>query len=106
VKFQPGNPKPANSGRKKGTPNNKRLKTVSQALADSGLEPVIEIVKLLQHGDMKDKDRADLWVDLLSYCQAKPKEIEDPGDDVGDENPLDGLTTADLLKLVRPNEAP
>lgn len=99
--FQKGQPKPANSGRKKGTKN--RLRRVADALQAEGLEPVLEVIKLLRFGDMKDKDRGDLWMQLVSYCQARPKDFEgDDGGDDDDPDPLDGLTEAQLLKLVRP----
>jgi hypothetical protein len=71
-------------------------------LAESDLHPAQEAIELLQNGDMKDGERAKLWLELLSYCQAKPKEDPNAGDDDSDdEDPLDPLTTPQLLKLIK-----
>lgn len=97
--FQKGNPKPPNSGRKKGTPNKKKLKKVAEVLAESGIEPASEIIKEIALMD-EPKDRAKAWCDLLAYCEAKPKagELEDEAFDPEDFKEIE---TADLLSLVK-----
>jgi hypothetical protein len=99
--FQKGMPKPANSGRKKGSLNKKRLKKVAEALAEAGLEPASEIVKEIALMD-EPKDRAKAWVELLAYCEAKPKAVEiDPNEDSLNPEDFADVSTEDLLKLVK-----
>ena len=103
--FQPGQPRPPNAGRKKGSKNKIRIKKVAEVLAENGLNPVLEIVDILNNEahDMKPAERAKLWLDLLSYCQAKPREIEpEPEDDPSEE--LQETPTEALLKLVKEHD--
>lgn len=76
--FKPGDPKPPGSGRAKGT-QNKRIR-VEAYLAEKGIEPVKEIIELLQTGRMFDSDKMSGWFRILSYCEPKPGPIrEDEG---------------------------
>lgn len=70
--FYKGMPKPANSGRKKGVPNKTKLIRVADLLAQKAINPVEEIMALMP--DMRPEAQAKVWLELLSYCQAKPKE--------------------------------
>lgn len=98
--FPKGHPKPPGSGRVKGTPNKARLKRVAEILAEAGMSPAAEIIDCIALMD-EPKDRAKAWGDLLSYCEAKPKAVEP--DKGGDNSGLDleGVPSADLLKLVK-----
>lgn len=65
--------KPANSGIKKG---GKHLKTqvrqrVHEIMASSGKHPAKEVMKLIETGDIPDKDKAKLWLELLNYLEPK-----------------------------------
>lgn len=104
AKFRKGQPKPANSGRQKGTPNKARLKRVAEILAEAGINPAGEIIDCIALMD-EAKDRAKAWADLLAYCEAKPKAKEDAG--LSDLNPdeFQDVSNADLLKLVKPDGA-
>lgn len=102
MKFQKGQSKPAGSGRKAGVPNKRKLQKASELLAEADLHPIQAVVDLIRLGDMRDKERADLWMQLFSYCEAKPKE-SDGGTGDGDESPLESLGEEDLLKLVKSN---
>lgn len=107
MRFQKGQPRSPNAGRKKGSKNKKKLLKVSDVLAEADLQPVQEIIDLLSNGDLKDRDRLDAWFNLLSYCQAKPKEAaEDQMDDEGFLESLDGVSNESLLKIVKPDGAP
>lgn len=109
--FQKGVPRPPNAGRKKGSKNIRKVAKVADILCEKGIDPTLEILKILEtlndEGEsvLKPRERIEVWMDLQSYCQAKPKAVdEDPNDEV-DEEEFQDLTSADLLKLVKPNEA-
>lgn len=103
ARFQKGTPKPANSGRKKGTPNKARLKRVAELLAEAGVNPAGEIMDCIALMD-EPKDRAKAWADLLAYCEAKPKAKDAPAEEIDPEQ-FGDLTNEDLLKLVKPDGA-
>jgi len=99
MRFQKGMPRPANSGRRKGTPNKKRLKKAAELFAEAGVHPLEEAMKELQLID-EPKERATLWIKLHEWCEPKAKHvIEEPSDD--DE--LEDVSNEELLKLVKPN---
>lgn len=89
--------KPGQSGNLSGRPK-KWLTRVDQMLADKNLHPIEELLKLLPR--LSPKDRAHVWLEVLSYCQAKPK-YHDEEKDAVDE--LRQLSTQELLKLVKEN---
>lgn len=103
--FEKGQPRPANAGRKKGSKNIKRIPKVADYLADKGINPAEEILRILEEDAKKDEadrkigpfGRIEIMLDLLSYCQAKPKEIDDVIDD--DESVFDDLSEDELLKI-------
>lgn len=97
-RFKKGDPKPANSGRKKGTPNKKKLKKVSEALAEQGLDLVAQI--LAEIPLLEDKDRMRAYFELLSYCEAKPKFTEEGPGDIDPEE-FEDVSTENLLELVK-----
>lgn len=111
MKFQKGQPRPANAGRKKGSLNKKKIPKVSDFLSQKDLNPTEEILKIMaEDAKLAKKDRKisklaqiDIWLDLLSYCQARPKELpEDLGEDEFSEE-LEATPTETLLKLVKSN---
>ncbi len=93
MKFQKGSPKPAGSGRKKGTPNKKYFPGVEEFLASRGVNPIEEILKLIPTLPVDEKLSA--WKTLASYTFAKPS---------GDDGlpPLDPSVpaVADLLSYL------
>jgi hypothetical protein len=95
-------PRPPNSGRKKGSKNIRKVAKVSDILAERGLNPAEEILRILEQEDLKPSEQIDAWLDLLSYCQAKPKEVEEDFDDGPDED-LEDTPKEQLLKLVKNN---
>jgi len=110
MKFQKGMSRPEGAGRKKGVPNKAKFQTTASVLAEAGLHPVSEILRILEEDAKKDaKDqmypsaKIGIYLDLLAFCQAKPKEIEeDVGDDPSEE--LEGTPTETLLKLVKDHD--
>lgn len=107
--FVKGQPRPPNAGRKKGSKNKKKVARVADYLADQNINPAEEILALI-HGKDKDGEpfltpyaKVQAWMDLLSYCQAKPKEIEiDADDDDSDlEEAISEAASSKLLSIVK-----
>lgn len=92
--FQKGNP-----GRRPGSKNKKKIVKVADLLAEKEINPVEKILELMPSLDPQDQVKS--WLDLLSYCQAKPRaeELSDFDEDLED---FDEVSNADLIKLVRP----
>lgn len=67
---------------------------VDQLLKDAGLEPIAELLKLLPK--LKERDQAQLWLEILPYVHAKVK----PMDEV-EESELEKMSTAELVRLVK-----
>lgn len=103
--FQKGVPRHPNAGRKKGSKNIKRVAKVSELLAQRDKNPAEEILKLIETGNLNDKEKVDCWLDLLSYCQPKPKAVEVEDDDPDELDVFDNLTDEQLLKIVNSDEA-
>ena len=72
--FQPGNP--GGPGRPPGARNKKRLPKVSDYLAEKNVNVIDELLKMLRKATIEDKDKINILRDLLSYCYAKPKEVD------------------------------
>lgn len=80
-----------------GNPGGKRKKIfpyVDEILKAAGLEPIQEIIKRLPQ--LNDRDQVNVWLELLPYVHAKPKQIEDT-----QEDELEKLSTNELLRLVK-----
>lgn len=103
MKFVKGQARLPNAGRKKGVPNKRKFQKVADVLAEQGIDLVSDILKDLVSGDMKDADRVRFKFELLSYCEAKPKENQD---DTGEHEAdlLDDMSDEQLLKLVKSTE--
>lgn len=96
AKFTPGTPKPANSGRKKGTPNRKTaifrdlLETndidIEKYIADAMRSGNIELLKALQG--------------FLPYLHPRLSQTEVTQAEPQD-NPAESVSTADLLKFAK-----
>jgi hypothetical protein len=107
MKFQKGQPRPVNAGRKKGAKNRTKLRQISEILAENGFDPIQEVIDILNEDDptkeLRPSVRAEICMNLAAYCYAKPKEIEgdtDDGDDLIDE-----LSDEQLLRLVKSDGA-
>ena len=82
---QSGNP----GGRKKGP-----VSKVKEILSAKGQHPVEEILRLLP--ELRPAERAKIWLELLAYCEARPKETEADKPDGEDER----LTPEQLKALT------
>jgi len=87
--------KPGQSGNPAGRPK-KILARVDELCHQAGVHPFTELMKILKEGSLEDKEKANIWLQLLSYVQGKAKTLED--DEPSD---LEKLTTAELIKLVK-----
>jgi len=106
VNFQKGNK--AGKGRPPGSKNKKKIAKVADFLAENNINPAEQILAILAAKDSNGsytlknpKDRADIWLDLLSYCQGKPKEIENDGSDFEDIDDFDDVSNEQLLTLIK-----
>lgn len=66
-------------------------------MAEQGISPVLEILKLMPK--LRESDQLKAWLELLSYCAAKPKGHVDDDDDP--LRKLESLSDGELLQLVR-----
>lgn len=103
MRFQKGQPRLPNSGRKPGSKNKQKLKSVNEVFAEQGLEPIAELLKLIPHLDQRDAVRT--WIDIFPYCYAKAKEENPSGAlEETEENLLElfkDVSTETLLSVVR-----
>lgn len=75
-----GTPKPANAGRKKGTPN-KITMSLREDLKAKNFDVAQKLVELFNDEETSNRDRVDLLKLVLEYTQYKPmapKEPENP----------------------------
>jgi|SRR6185437_457708 len=80
--FKPGDPRPPNSGRKKGKPN-KKTEALHELLLASGLEPVENLKRLLP--TLEPEKQADVYLKLLEFIYPKRKAVEITIEDIPDE---------------------
>ncbi len=84
--FVKGQKRPENAGRKKGSLNKKTVMKVADYLADNDINPAQEAVNAIKYMT-DDKAKFDAWIDLIAYCEAKPKAVE--------VNETDAITESD-----------
>lgn len=99
MKFQKGHVKLG--GRKVGSKNKFRVPKLIDFLSEVGVNPVKLLMDNLE--TITDpKDRHDAIMDIVGFCQGKPKEVVSTDQNNGDElDDLDGLTNEELkLRLV------
>lgn len=91
------------SGRVKGTPNKKKWIKISELLAEKDIHPGEEILAILNNEDVRPADQIKAWLELLSYCEVKPKENESARDEEESEidSELESLSDAQLIRLVK-----
>lgn len=80
------------SGNPAGRPR-KLMKRPDEILAEQSLSPIHEILKLLP--DLRPNEKLKVWLELLSYCHAKPREIP-----VGADG-LEAMSTTEILTLIK-----
>lgn len=88
---------PGQSGNPAGGPKRK-LERVQDVLAEAGKHPVRELLALMP--ELRPREQAEIWVQLLSYIEAKPKEAPREADGLLGEmlKRLDGYSDQDLIK--------
>lgn len=109
MRFTKGHEKIPNSGRKVGSKNKRKIPKVADFLAEQGINPAAELLNMIESGDLSPHAVSQIWLDLLSYVQAKPKEIEADDDATNDDDLIakfKSLSPGEILRLVRsPDEA-
>lgn len=78
-----------------GNPGGKRKRTfpyVDELLKAAGVEPIAEILKLIPK--LKDRDQAQIWLEILPYVHTKPIYQDDPSE-------IEKLSDKELVKLVK-----
>jgi hypothetical protein len=93
--------KPGQSGNPAGRPK-KLLTRIDEKCHELGLHPFDEIMKLLP--DLDSREKIEVWLQLLSYCQAKPKQSDQEITEQEQmKEELSRLSTKELLSLVKEN---
>lgn len=64
-------------------PNRINLKAVAEVLAENGLDPTVELVKVIQSGDLDPEVKARVLGTLMEYVHSKKKSVEITGADGG-----------------------
>ena len=77
--FKPGEKRPENAGRKKGTPN-KRTQLLKPILDEMGYDPVKELLNTLSLMD-EYKEVAKIQMKLIEMCYAKPSTVNITSED-------------------------
>lgn len=86
--FQPGQ-----SGNPGGR-GKRILPRIDEILKANNLEPITELLKLLPN--LKDREQAQIWLEILPYIHAKQKPMEEH-----EVDELEKMTTAELVLLVK-----
>ncbi len=101
ARFKPGDPKPKNSGRKRGVRNKKTVKTrarLGDVLAKQGVNVEEEIAKAIRNGD---KDMLKALQGLLPYLQPRIA-VETPAPKIETpEKQEEPTSAADNLSIIR-----
>lgn len=94
-KFKPGDPKPANSGRKKGGKNKATSLKVSDVMETLNFNPTEFLIKLAQDKKTGHALSAKIVLDLLQYSDRKLKPTDAPAADPPPPDPTPTKTPAD-----------
>jgi hypothetical protein len=86
--------RPGVSGNPLGRPR-KLIKRPDEVLAEQGISPVSKILDLIPQ--LKHSEQLRAWLELLSYCHAKPKEFSM----LDDRRDLAALSDEELIKMLR-----
>lgn len=87
--------KPKQSGNPGGRPK-RHLPRIDEMISKDGRHPYTELMALMP--DLRPSDQAQIWLQLLAYCQSKPKET---AEEDTERSELSKLPLAELLQLVK-----
>lgn len=88
---------PGSSGNPSGRAK-KLINRVDEVLFKHGKHPIEELLKLIP--ELKPREQAQVWLDILPYVQAKPKDYDDEKAIIED---LKKLSTSELFAIVKAN---
>lgn len=103
--FKPKQPKPSGSGIQKGQKQQRTVirKKVTEILAEAGVHPVTELMKLIPQ--LTPKDAARVWSDLLQYVEPKLSAqaitVDDRREQTDEVIDVTPVTTDELLKTAQ-----
>lgn len=100
--FEKGQSKVPGSGRKKGSKNKKRVPRVVEHLAENDIYPVVQILELIPTLD--SAEQIETWLELLSYCEAKPKEAFESSQQEDEKEEDVRELVEQILAIARSNE--
>lgn len=96
MKFEKGQPKPPDSGRKKGVPNKKKIIKVSDFILNENKDiakEIYDVIQTIQDPVAKCKALFDFY--KFVDAPVKEKEVEQEAD------PTESIITSDILKAVK-----
>lgn len=96
--FQPGQPKPAGSGRKPGTPN-RATQQLREILEAEGLDPAKKLAQLLP--SLEPEKQADVCLALLKYLYPTRLQATVANPDGSDLFQAKPMTKEDMLQLLQ-----
>lgn len=104
-KFKKGDPKPPNSGRKKGVPNIKVLLKAENLLTSLDKHPLAEIMKLIPK--LSETEQVAAWLEIYKYVEPQKKSIEVlPAHPPVDQSRLIQSSTIELKAIAKlPDES-
>lgn len=86
--FKAGQPSANPAGRGKNW-----LKSVGEKCHGLGIHPFDKVMELLP--TLSNREQVQTWLELLSYCQPKPKQVE------VERDPIDDMPLPELIKVVK-----
>jgi len=105
ARFQPGMPRPANAGRKKGSKNKRTLLKAEQLLLEKNIHPIELLIKLLP--SLTPSEQARTLLELMKFVQPQLRHFESSFPSSNQSNPLKDSDedTGALLKVVDGKES-
>lgn len=76
------------------------LRRVDEMCYADGRHPYTELMALLP--DLKPREQAEIWLQILTYCQAKPREVlSDPDENDSVREQISKMPLAEILTLIK-----
>jgi hypothetical protein len=103
TKFKKGDKRPANAGRKKGTPNKSTAELREVVKGKLGVDVLEELCdRYLFHKERENDTNADrMLTEIASYCLPKLKAIEHSGEVKGSEGVVITVEKIDIEDRVK-----
>lgn len=98
--FLKGQPRHPDAGRKPGTKNKKTVLRVRDVLSERDINPAQKILDLIPI--LEPEEQLKAWGLLLSYCEVKPSENENPPEHSQEDiiEKLKDVSDSNLMKVI------